>query len=128
MTPKDEIENLAGQAVTDLTRIDGCDATEFFKAVLADGSVVTAKLSPLAQTEARMMRQIGQFALAPQPRFVNDRVLIRDFVEVEAGSPAHWRSFGLSVRRLHAQTGDHYGWEENFASRSVPVLNTPCDD
>lgn len=128
MTVETEIAALTGQLVTRMSLLDGCDHSEFYKVTLEDGTELTCKCDPHVAIEAEMLRKLGQFVLAPQPLHVSKTLLLRDYIIREAASPAHWRSFGQSLRKLHLQTGETYGWDTNYKIQSVEILNEPSAD
>ena len=63
-------------------------------------------------------------AQVPLPIAFNANVLVLEDLGDEASPPdSAWHDLGTNLRTLHANQGDHYGWEEDFAFGKVRIHN-----
>ncbi|WP_095590583.1 fructosamine kinase family protein [Actibacterium ureilyticum] len=116
------IAALTGQPVTDLTPLHGGDLSPVLCATLADGTRVVAKTGPLVGVEARMLHSMHA-AGCTVPRLIGcdaDLLVMDHILEVPA-SGTGWAALGQNLRRLHARTGDGYGWGDDYAFGPAPI-------
>ncbi|PIE07281.1 MAG: aminoglycoside phosphotransferase [Rhodobacterales bacterium] len=112
-----------------VTALHGGDLSEVLRVGLADGRVVVAKRGPLVGREARMLAALAA-AGAPAPRVlgISGDVLFLEALEEVRPGRAHWARFGADLAGLHADAGDAYGWEEDYAFGPVTIANAPVAD
>ncbi|MEC3863268.1 fructosamine kinase family protein [Mesobacterium sp. TK19101] len=117
--------HLLRDTVISSTPLHGGDLSEVVSVTLAAHGTVVAKSGPAPATEGRMLRAIAATgAPAPAVLAMNDRVLVIEALPEHAGlGAAGWAHLGRSLRQLHASTGPHYGWPEDYAFGPVPIPN-----
>ncbi len=96
---------------------------------LDDGREMLVKSGPSPQAEARMLRAIRAAGVpAPEVFAADDRVLAIERLPDDGGLASAWADLGRVVRRLHEATGEAYGWADDYAFGSVPIVNAASDD
>ncbi|MDC7985830.1 fructosamine kinase family protein, partial [Rhodoplanes sp. TEM] len=94
-----------------------------------DGRTAIVKGSPAPRTEAAMLRAIAA-AGAPAPAVLaaSDEALVIAVLPADGGVGTAWGDLGRVLARLHATTGDRYGWPEDYAFGPVAIVNRVADD
>ena len=121
---------LTGVAEERLRRLAGGDLSEVLLVERPDGRTVVAKGGPATGAEAAMLRAIAD-AGVPTPSVEGefDGVLLIAHVENDGAFSARaWASVGAAAARLHAHTGEHYGWPVDYALATVSLDNRQGDD
>jgi len=117
---------LAGGEVSGTRPLHGGDLSDVLRVQLADGRTVVAKTGPSARTEAAMLEAIAATgAPAPAVLAAEDDLLVLEDLGEETGLANAWGDLGAALRRLHADTGDSYGWPCDHAFGAVPIPNAP---
>lgn len=94
---------------------------------LANGDRVVAKHGPLVLRESEMLQAMGK-AGAPVPDVLhceNDLLLIS---HINAGGSPHWGSLAEALGKLHADSGETFGWHADYAFGPLTVTNTRSND
>ena len=128
-TLADAIERLVGKRPTDIRRFAGGDISGASLVTFADGETIVAKSGPVVGIEARMLGAMAQSG-APTPEVIaaDEVVMLIEHLPSDAGlSGSAWNSLAEALGQLHADTGESYGWPEDYALRDVTVENTACD-
>jgi fructosamine-3-kinase len=109
--------------------IDGGDLSDVIKIVLADGREAIVKGGPAPPVEAAMLRALAA-AGAPAPAVLaaSDDALVMELVRAGGRLDDAWASLGTALARLHATTGDRYGWHHDCAFGPVAIVNAWADD
>ena len=128
MTRTARIEALTRGKVIRIRPLHGGDLSEVFHATLEDGRDFACKAGPLVAAEARMLEAIGETAPAPAPRFVDQDLLLMDYLPGEPATANHWRDLGQSLRGLHDAPGAELGWPAPYAFGAVEIPNAPMPD
>jgi fructosamine-3-kinase len=118
------VADLTGVAEDRLERLAGGDLSEVLLVPRADGALV-AKSGPSVGTEAAMLRMLaGAGVRVPRVEGEHDGILLLDHV-VNDGvlSPNAWADIGAELARLHARTGEAYGWPVDYALGTVALDN-----
>jgi len=124
----DTVLSLLGAEIAHTRPLHGGDLSEVQLLDLKDGRRVVAKTGALA-AEAAMLRAIREAgAPAPEVLGVADGVLLIEALEESAAGAAGWWALGQALRRLHAATGPHYGWAEDYAFGPVAIPNAPLEN
>ncbi|HEX8668160.1 MAG TPA: fructosamine kinase family protein [Allosphingosinicella sp.] len=116
---------LAAVSEARLQRLSGGDLSEVLLVQRADGRKSVAKGGPAVGTEAAMLRTLAK-AGAPAPAVESEHqgVLFLEYVPNDrVFSVAAWRALGEAMRRLHAQTGEAYGWPVDYRLGTVELVN-----
>ncbi len=109
--------------------LHGGDLSEVVRVHLTDGRQVVAKSGPLVALEARMLAAIAATgARAPRVLAVAEHVLVMQALEETAPTPAGWADLARGLARLHAATGESYGWEADYAFGPLPITNAPLPE
>lgn len=126
----DRVAALIGVAPERLQRLAGGDLSEVLLAERPDGRCVVAKSGPAVASEAAMLRTLVGLGLpAPGVEAEHEGVLLLDHIDNDrVFSPAAWRAIGETVRRLHDQRGERYGWSVDYALGTVALNNRETDD
>ena len=117
------IPNLPGNlpAVEHSAVLGGGSICDVWRATLADGTDVVVKRTPYpAQVEADGLAALRD-AGGPVPAVlgVDADVLVLEHV----AGPADWAELGRAVARIHADTGDAFGWHQDNLIGSLPQAN-----
>ena len=121
---------LLGGRLAASRRLHGGDLSEVLEIRLGDGRRAVVKGGPGPPVEARMLEAIAATgAPCPPVLAVDDRALVLGVLPGGGQpGPAAWRRLGTALRRLHGETGDSYGWEDDYAFGPVAIPNAPMTD
>ena len=124
------VAQATGVAEAGLQRLSGGDLSEVLLVTRPGGSVVVAKGGSGVATEAAMLRTIAAAgAPAPLVEGEHEGVLLLEHIENDrVFSAAAWADVGRVVRRLHAQTGEQYGWPVDYQIGTVQLDNRETQD
>lgn len=124
------VADLTGIAADRLVRLAGGDLSEVLLVQRADGSSSIAKGGPAVATEAAMLRAIAAAGIpAPMVEGEYDGVLLLQHLANDGIFSANaWRDIGACLGRLHAVTGESYGWPVDYQLGTVELDNRPNDD
>ncbi|HEX8481058.1 MAG TPA: fructosamine kinase family protein [Allosphingosinicella sp.] len=116
---------LTGVSEDRLERLAGGDLSEALLLRRPDGRSSVAKRDLAAGAEAAMLRAI---AAAGVPAAVveaeHDGVLLLEHVANDrVFSPSAWEDVGASLRRLHDQAAEQYGWPVDYQIGTVALDN-----
>ncbi|SFL55353.1 fructosamine kinase family protein [Shimia aestuarii] len=132
MTPdrlSDAVERLLGSAVLHARPLHGGDLSQVARLTLSDGRNVVAKTGPLVATEARMLQAMARRgAPVPEVLAAESTLLLLAYLDETPASPAGWHKLGTTLRHLHAQSGESYGWPEDYAFGAVAIRNSSCSN
>ena len=116
------VADLAGVAEDRLERLAGGD--------LSKALLVAARTRPLVAkaavggTEAAMLRTPAGVAAGCRRSREHDGLLLLDYVANDGVlSPNAWADIGAELARLHARTGESYGWPVDYALGTVALDN-----
>jgi fructosamine-3-kinase/protein-tyrosine-phosphatase len=120
----EKVAAVTGVAPERLARLAGDSLSEVLRVPRHDGLVV-AKSSQAVGTEAAMLRAIADAGVpAPCVEGEHDGVLLLEHIDHDGQfSPRAWRDIGVQLRRLHARTGETYGWPADYALGTVAMDN-----
>jgi fructosamine-3-kinase len=95
-----------------------------------DGTLSVAKDGPSVGTEAAMLRAIaGAGVPAPLVEGEHEDLLLIEHIPNDGlFSVRAWADIGAALARLHARTGDTYGWPVDFALGTVALDNRETRD
>jgi fructosamine-3-kinase len=124
------VAELTGVAEGQLERLAGGDLSEVLLLRRLDGRCTVAKGGPAVAAEAAMLRALaGAGVPAPIVEGEHDGVLLLEHVANDGVfSPRAWADIGVAVRRLHARTGESYGWSVDYRIGTVSIDNRPSRD
>jgi len=89
---------------------------------------VVVKAGPAPRTEAAMLRALAAAGVpTPEVLFADAAMLVLSWVDGGDGVCGAWGDLGTVLARLHACTGPHYGWHEDYAFSSLPIANARRD-
>ena len=126
---KDNMETLLKGQVSTTTRLHGGDLSQVFRLVLTDGRSCVAKLGPLVDREAYMLREIAATgALAPAVIGQADGLLLLQDLQETTATPMGWRALGNALRKLHRPTKAPYGWSQDYAFAAQQIRNIPDEN
>ena len=123
------LERLSGTGVRDLHPAGSAHRWRYYRAVLADGRTVFAKvaatgLAGLFGAEARGLRWLGEAGAVPVPEVVgcDDATLIVSWVAAGQPDAAAAERFGRDLARMHRAGAPAFGapWPGFIASISLP--------
>ena len=116
---------LTGVAEEKLERLAGESLSEVLLVRRDHGQISVAKHSPATATEATMLRAIAAAGVpAPAVQAEHEHLLLLDYVENDGVFSARaWADVGVQLRRLHAHTGQSYGWPVDYAIGTVTLHN-----
>lgn len=125
-----QVAALTGTPQERLERLAGGDLSEVLLLRRPDGRCTVAKGGPAIGTEATMLRAIAGAAVpAPAVQGEHGHVLLLEHVDNDGVfSTRAWASIGEAVARLHARTGEQYGWPVDYALGTVTLHNDPGTD
>jgi fructosamine-3-kinase len=130
MDAADRIAQLTGTGVAVLQVIGGQHRWRHYRALLADGREIFAKISerslgPLLRSEAKGLRWMAAAGAAPVPEVLgcDDNALVLSWVPEGEPSATAAERFGRDLARLHASGADGFGapWPGFIAS--LPLDN-----
>jgi fructosamine-3-kinase len=115
---------VTGVAEERLERLAGGDLSEVLLVPRPEGAVV-AKSGPSVGTEAAMLRALaGAGIRVPWVVGEHDGVLLLQHVANDGVlSPNAWADIGAELAKLHARTGEAYGWPVDYALGTVALDN-----
>lgn len=118
------VADLTGVAEDRLERLAGGDLSEVLLVPRPEGAVV-AKGGPSVGAEAAMLRALaGAGIRVPGVVGEHDGVLLLEHVAHDGVlSPNAWADIGAEMGRLHARTGEAYGWPVDYALGTVALDN-----
>jgi fructosamine-3-kinase len=135
------LERLTGTGVGDLQPAGSAHRWRYYRAALADGRVVFAKvaaagLAGLFDAEGRGLRWLGEAGAVPVPGVVgwDESTLVVSWVAAGPPDAAAAERFGRDLARMHAAGAPSFGapWPGFIASLSLPndgaVGPAPDDD
>jgi fructosamine-3-kinase len=123
------LERLSGTGVRDLHPAGSAHRWRYYRAALADGREVFAKvaeagLTGLFDAEARGLRWLGEAGTVPVPEVVgwDEATLVVSWVAAGPASPAAAERFGRDLARLHRAGAPAFGapWPGFIASLFLP--------
>jgi len=107
----------------------GGDLSRIEQIELVDGREAIVKEGPAPLVEAAMLEAIAAAgAPAPAVLAVTREVLVLERLPAQGALASAWADLGVALARLHAATGDRYGWPEDYAFGAVPIANRWHDD
>ncbi|WP_232830908.1 fructosamine kinase family protein [Tropicimonas sp. IMCC34011] len=120
---------LLGGTLAMSERLQGGDVAEVLRLELADGRTAVVKADRRAEAEARMLEAIKR-AGAPAPDILAraDGLLIMSDLGGSEGVAAASADLGDAILRLHAATGEVYGWETDHGFGPVAIPNGETED
>ncbi|MFV0360659.1 fructosamine kinase family protein [Tropicimonas sp.] len=129
MEPLRIARSLLGADIVSHRRLHGGDLSHVTLLKLSDGRRTVLKTGPLVDREARMLAAIRDAgAAAPAVLGVAPGVLLLEALDETAPSPQGWRTLGRELGRLHRNTGQDYGWPEDYAFGLVTIANGAKSD
>lgn len=124
---------LLGGALRRAEALPGGSLSGIARLTLVDGRTAVVKGGPAPRAEAAMLEALAA-AGAPTPRVlaVDDAVLAIEAVPAGGRLGRAWTSLGTTLARLHAATGERYGWSADYAFGTSPraavtIDNTWCE-
>jgi fructosamine-3-kinase len=113
-----------------LHRLTGESLSEVLLVRQPTGQLVVAKSGPALGTEASMLRAIAAAGVpAPAVEAEHDGVLLLEHIDNDGLFSARaWEDVGEQVRRLHAVTGEAYGWPVDYVIGTVSLDNREQGD
>ncbi len=115
---------LLGEDLAESETLHGGDLSQVVRLRLTSGRTAVAKQGPTARAEAAMLQAIAATgAPAPAVLAASDDVLVLEDMGADTGLGRAWHDLGRVVRRLHAQTGEGYGWAEDHRFGPVAIEN-----
>jgi fructosamine-3-kinase len=124
------VAELTGVAESQLERLAGGDLSQVLLLQRPDGRCTVAKGGPAVATEAAMLRALhGVGVPTPVVEGEHDGVLLLEHVPNDGVfSPNAWADIGVAIRRLHARTGERYGWPVDYRIGTVALDNRQTGD
>jgi len=121
---------LLRDTVTGARPLHGGDLSEVLSVSLVRTGPVVVKTGPAPLSEAAMLRAIAATGVpAPAVLAANDSALVLQALPGHGGlSVSGWAHLGCCLRQLHASTGPHFGWTEDYAFGGVPIRNPALTD
>jgi len=117
---------LLGGSVRHADAVNGGDLSDVFKVTLDDGREVIVKGGPSPAIEAAMLKAIAKSgAPAPGVLAADDTALVMELIDARGG--AAWEDLGSELAKLHAVTGDRFGWPGDYAFGTVAIPNRWSD-
>lgn len=118
-----------GAPPVEIRSLHGGDLSEVRLLIFPDGRNVVAKIGPLVDREARMLRHMRDAgAPVPSVQGLTGDVLFLEAIEELPASAAGWAALGAGLRKLHSTTGPEFGWNEDYAFGDVRIANAPTSD
>lgn len=118
---------LLGRQVRAVSRLSGGDLSTVFRLDLGNGDTAIAKQAPDVAIEARMLRHLA-LRNVPVPGVIaqdGDLLIMEDLPSSSSGVRS-WAELAEILDSLHGRSGNHYGWEEDYAFGSVAICNRPA--
>lgn len=123
------VSRCLGGEIRTTRALHGGDLSEVVLVEMEDSRKVVAKSGPLVAREARMLRAMAATgAPAPTVLGLDGTVLLLEALEESHASSAGWRRLGDALALLHGQTGDSFGWEEDYAFGPAAIRNARSPD
>lgn len=124
------VAELTGVDPDRLERLAGGDLSEVILLRRPDGRCTVAKGGPAVGTEAAMLRALARIgAPVPMVEGEHDTILLLEHVPNDGiFSPHAWADIGTAVSRLHARTGERYGWPVDYRLGTVALDNRQTSD
>ena len=124
------VAELTGVAENQLERLAGGDLSQVLLLRRPDGRCTVAKGGPAVATEAAMLRALAGVGVpTPMVEGEHDGVLLLEHVPNDGVfSPNAWADIGVAMRRLHARTGERYGWPVDYRIGTVALDNRQTGD
>jgi fructosamine-3-kinase len=121
---------VVGVAEDRLERLSGGDLSEVLLFRRPDGRKSVAKGGSAVGTEAAMLRSLAGAGIpAPLVEGEHEGVLLLEFVANDrVFSAAAWSEIGAALSRLHARTGESYGWPVDYQIGTVELDNRSSSD
>ncbi|PRX11662.1 UNVERIFIED_ORG: fructosamine-3-kinase [Martelella mediterranea] len=125
---QDTIAQLLGVERVTLSHFASGDLSSVMRVDTHDNRHFIAKGGPAPALEAEMLRLIAA-AGAPAPKVVaaNDKVLIITQVDGHGGFSGAQSDLGRALATLHAATGTHFGFGDDYAFGKVAIINDETD-
>jgi fructosamine-3-kinase len=120
---------LLGGELVRSTPVAGGDLSQILRISLKDGREAIVKGGPAPQTEAAMLRAIAA-AGAPAPAVLaaSDEALAIEVLTAGGAVGTAWPGLASALATLHSETGEHYGWPEDYAFGPLTVPNGWTED
>lgn len=124
------VAELTGVAESQLERLAGGDLSQVLLLRRPDGRCTVAKGGSAVATEAAMLRALAGVGVpTPVVEGEHDGVLLLEHVPNDGVfSPNAWADIGVALRRLHARTGERYGWPVDYRIGTVALDNRQTSD
>ena len=125
-----KVAAITGVGEDRLERLTGESLSEVLLVQRPGGLLTVAKSGPALGTEAAMLRAIAAAGIAaPAVEAEHDGVLLLEYIENDgAFSPRAWADIGAEVAKLHARTGESYGWPVDYMIGTVNLDNRERSD
>lgn len=118
---------LLGRRLAQAEPMSGGNLSGLVRIVLGDGSAAIVKDGPDPLAEAAMLRAIRAAGIpAPEVFAADARTLVIEPLPIGGGHAD--TDLGRVVARLHAVTGDRYGWHGDYAFGTVRIDNRGSED
>ncbi|WP_027173356.1 fructosamine kinase family protein [Methylobacterium sp. 10] len=118
---------LLGRRLARAEPVSGGSLSGLVRIVLDDGSASIVKDGPDPLAEAGMLRAIHAAGIpAPEVFAADARTLVIEPLPAAGGNAD--TDLGRVVGRLHAVTGDRYGWHGDYAFGAVRIDNNGSED
>lgn len=119
---------LLGGRLARLEPVGGGNLSSVIRLVHADGREAVVKDGPDPPAEAAMLRAIrATGAPAPEIIAVDESTLVMQRLP-DSGNRGADVDLGNALARLHAGTGERYGWNRDFAFGEVAIANGWSED
>lgn len=115
---------LLGADLAGTFALQGGSLSQIIGARLADGRRIVVKGGPTARREAGMLKAIAQ-AGVPVPAVLggDEATLVIAYLSTEGGVSSAWTDLGAVLSCLHVTTGTRYGWHDDHAFGTLPIVN-----
>lgn len=115
---------LLGDEVAAASPVAGGNLSPIARIRLTDGRAAIVKGGPAPRSEARMLDAI-RAAGAPAPEVIaaDESCLIIEELAAGGQLAVAWGSLGSALAKLHATTGEQYGWHDDYAFGAVAIEN-----
>lgn len=109
--------------------LPGGDLSQILRIVLDDGRRAIVKGGPAPAVEAAMLQAIADAgAPAPAVLAVDAEALVLEELPTGGALQAAWGDLGAALARLHAASGERYGWHRDYAFGPVAIANAWSED
>lgn len=124
-----KVAELTGVPEERIERLAGGDLSEVLLVRRPDGRTAVAKAGSAVGTEAAMLRSLAAAGIpTPLVEAEHEGALLLEHVANDGVfSAAAWADIGAALRRLHARTGDSYGWPVDYQLGTVALDNRQGD-